>query len=236
MNTRYSRIFQPLDLGFTTLKNRIVMGSMHTTLEEVPNGFVRMAAFYRERAEAEVALIITGGIGPNPEGAVMQGGAILCHEEEVAHHQLVTEAVHAAGGKICMQILHAGRYAYNPKLVAPSAIQAPINPFKPKELSSEDIEKQIESFVHCAFLAKKAGYDGVEVMGSEGYLINQFICQRTNHRQDQWGGSFENRIRFPIEVVRRIREKVGPEFIIIYRISMLDLVWLKKLKARAQRF
>ena len=221
---KYAKIFQPLDLKFTTLKNRLVMGSMHTTLEEVPNGFERMAAFYKERARADVALIITGGIGPNAEGAAMQGGAKLDHHDEVAKHKMVTDAVHAEGGKICMQILHTGRYAYNPKLVAPSAIQAPINPFKPKALSTDEVGKQIDDFVNCASLAQAAGYDGVEIMGSEGYFINQFICKRTNHRQDEWGGSFENRIRVPVEIIKRIRAAVGEHFIIIYRISMLDLV------------
>lgn len=222
--SNYPHLLAPLDLGFTTLPNRVLMGSMHTGLEERPNGFERMAAFYKERALGGVGLIVTGGIGPNEEGAAMQGGSILVTEEEAHHHKLITDAVHEAGGKICMQILHTGRYAFSPKLVAPSAIQAPINPFKPRELDAAGIEKQITDFVRCASLAQLAGYDGVEIMGSEGYFINQFICRRTNHRDDQWGGSFENRIRLPIEIVRRTREAVGPNFIIIYRLSMLDLV------------
>ena len=221
---KYPHLLQPLDLGFTTLKNRTLMGSMHTGLEEAPNGFERLAAFYAERARGGVALIVTGGIGPNKEGAVAQGAAKMDTEEESDKHKVVTQAVHEAGGKICMQILHAGRYAYNPKLVAPSAIQAPINPFKPKELSTEEVEEQIEAYARCAALAQRAGYDGVEIMGSEGYFINQFIVSHTNKRTDQWGGSYENRIRLPIEIVRRVRERVGPNFIIIYRLSMLDLI------------
>ena len=222
--TAYPHLLQPLDLGFTTLKNRVLMGSMHLGLEEAPQGFERMAAFYAERARGGVALIVTGGIGPNKEGAVHAHAAQMATAEDAEKHKIVTEAVHAEGGKICMQILHTGRYAYNPKPVAPSAIQAPINPFPPKELSEEEIEQQIADFVRCAALAKKAGYDGVEIMGSEGYLLNQFIAARTNHREDEWGGAYEQRIRFPLEIVRRVREAVGVDFIIIYRLSMLDLV------------
>ncbi|GAA3914175.1 NADPH-dependent 2,4-dienoyl-CoA reductase [Litoribacillus peritrichatus] len=221
---KYPKMLEPLDLGFTTLKNRVLMGSMHTGLEEAKNGFERMAAFYVERAKGGVGLIVTGGIGPNAEGAVYQGGAKMDTVEEADRHKEVTKAVHEAGGKICMQILHAGRYAYNPKLVAPSAIQAPINPFKPHELTDDEIEEQIEAFVHCAGLAQYAGYDGVEIMGSEGYFINQFIVEHTNQRTDKWGGSYENRIRLAKEIVRRVREKVGSDFIIIYRLSMLDLI------------
>jgi len=213
-----------LDLGFTTLKNRVLMGSMHTGLEEAKNGFNRMAEFYAERARGGVGLIVTGGIGPNAEGAVYQGGAKMDTQEEADNHKIVTKAVHDAGGKICMQILHAGRYAYNPKLIAPSAIQAPINPFKPHELTDDEVEEQIEAFVNCASLAQNAGYDGVEIMGSEGYFINQFIVEHTNQRTDRWGGSFENRIRLPIEIVKRVRQKAGENFIIIYRLSMLDLI------------
>ncbi|EAR07719.1 NADPH-dependent 2,4-dienoyl-CoA reductase [Reinekea blandensis] len=224
-DTPYSHLLAPLDLGFTQLRNRVLMGSMHTGLEERPQGFERQAAYYKARAEGGVGLIVTGGIGPNIEGVGVQGGAILVDDAEVEKHRMVTDAVHEVdGAKICMQILHTGRYAYNPNLVAPSAIQAPINPFKPKELDAEGIEKQIQDFVRCATLAQKAGYDGVEIMGSEGYFLNQFICKRTNHRTDEWGGSYENRIRLPIEVVRRVREAVGESFIIIYRLSMLDLV------------
>jgi 2,4-dienoyl-CoA reductase (NADPH2) len=221
----FPNLLAPLDLGFTQLKNRVLMGSMHTGLEERPHGFERQAAYYRARAEGGVGLIVTGGIGPNLEGVGIQGGAVLTNREEVEKHKLVTTAVHEVpNAKICMQILHTGRYAYNPMLVAPSAIQAPINPFKPKELDAEGIEKQIQDFVNCAVLAKEAGYDGVEIMGSEGYFLNQFICKRTNHRTDEWGGSYENRIRLPIEVVTRVREAGGEDFILIYRLSMLDLV------------
>ena len=221
---KYPNLLEPLDLGFTKLRNRTLMGSMHTGLEEAKNGFERLAAFYAERARGGVALIVTGGIGPNPEGGVFQGAAKMTNDEEVEKHKIITSAVHEADGKICMQILHAGRYAYSPALVAPSAIQAPINPFKPKELDEAGIEKQIEDYAVCAQLAQTAGYDGVEIMGSEGYFINQFIVAHTNHRTDQWGGSYENRIRLPIEIVRRVRERVGENFIMIYRLSMLDLI------------
>lgn len=223
-NPYYPHAFTPLDLGFTQLKNRFLMGSMHTGLEERPDGFERMAAYFAERAKGGVGLIVTGGIAPNEEGAVYKGAAKLTTEDEARQHQQVTRAVHAAGSKICLQILHAGRYAYSPNQVAPSAIQAPINPFKPKELDAEGIEKQINDFVRCAVLAQEAGYDGVEIMGSEGYLINQFLVTHTNQRTDEWGGSFANRIRFPLEIVRRVREAVGRDFIIIYRLSMLDLI------------
>jgi len=220
----YPHLFQPLDLGFTQLKNRIIMGSMHLGLEEAKDGFPRMAAFYAERARGGVALIVTGGIGPNEEGGVYAGAALMASEKDVDNHRQVTSAVHAEGGKICMQILHSGRYAFTPKLVAPSPLQAPINPFPPHELTQDEIAKQIDDFVSAALLAQKAGYDGVEVMGSEGYLLNQFIAARTNHREDDWGGEYENRMRLPVEVVRRIRDAVGEHFIIIYRLSMLDLV------------
>lgn len=220
----YPNLFTPLDLGFTQLKNRILMGSMHLGLEEMKGGFDRMAVFYAARARGGVALIVTGGIGPNEEGGVYQGAALMHTEQDAENHKVITQAVHAEGGKICMQILHTGRYAYNPKLVAPSAEQAPINPFKPHTLDEEGIEKQIHDFVNAAKLAKQAGYDGVEVMGSEGYFLNQFIAARTNKRDDEWGGEYANRIRLPIEIVRRVREAVGKEFIIIYRLSMLDLV------------
>nr|WP_136249777.1 NADPH-dependent 2,4-dienoyl-CoA reductase [Ningiella ruwaisensis] len=224
VDTPYPHIFKPLDLGFTTLNNRIIMGSMHTGLEELPDGHKRMAAFFKERAKGGVALIVTGGIGPNDEGATHAVTRRLDSDQAVANHKEVTDAVHEAGSKICMQILHTGRYAYNKNLVAPSAIQAPINPYVPKELTSEEIEKQIEDFVFTAMQAKRAGYDGVEIMGSEGYFLNQFIVERTNQRKDEWGGEYENRIRLPIEVVKRVREAVGERFIIIYRLSMLDLV------------
>ncbi|WP_422459938.1 FAD-dependent oxidoreductase [Endozoicomonas sp. ALB115] len=224
MTTPYPHLLAPLDLGFTTLKNRVLMGSMHTGLEERPNGFERLAAYFAERAVGGVGLIVTGGIAPNQESGGMPGASTMETMDDVKHHQLVTDAVHKAGGKICMQILHTGRYAYHPKCIAPSAIQAPINPFTPKELTSEEVDEQIESFVNSAALAKEAGYDGVEIMGSEGYFINQFIANRTNQRQDEWGGEYRQRIRLPVAMVRQTRERVGPDFIIIYRLSMLDLV------------
>ncbi len=220
----YPHLLQPLDLGFTTLRNRVLMGSMHVGLEEAKNGFERMAAFYAERARGGVALMVTGGISPNDDGRPYPGGARLATEEEAAQHKVVTDAVHAAGGKIAMQILHFGRYAYHPGLVGPSPIKAPISPMPPRELTTAEVERTVEDFVNCAAMAQKAGYDGVEIMGSEGYLINEFIAARTNHRTDEWGGSYENRIRFPVEIVRRVRERVGAHFIIIYRLSMLDLV------------
>jgi 2,4-dienoyl-CoA reductase (NADPH2) len=221
----YSHLLAPLDLGFTTLKNRVLMGSMHTGLEELPDGHHRLAAFYAERASGGAALIVTGGIAPNASGRIADhSSAQIRSAEEAEPHQIVTDAVHAQGGKICLQILHTGRYAFHKKLVAPSPIQAPINIFRPSMLSAEEIEQQIEDFVRCACLAQTAGYDGVEIMGSEGYLINQFIVRHTNHRTDQWGGAYENRIRFALEIVERIRQATGPSFIIIFRLSLLDLV------------
>lgn len=220
----YEKLLSPLDLGFTTLKNRVLMGSMHTNLEEIPGGLKRAAAFYAERARGQVGLIVTGGIAPNEAGSVGPHAAKMTIQEEADQHQIITEAVHREGGKICLQILHAGRYAYHPNLVAPSPIKAPINFFTPKELSAEEVWQTINDYANTAALAQSAGYDGVEIMGSEGYLINQFIVKRTNHREDEWGGSYENRIRFPIEIVKQTRAKVGPNFIIIYRLSMLDLV------------
>ena len=220
----YPLMLSPLDLGFTTLKNRVLMGSMHVGLEEAKNGFERMAAFYAERARGGVALMVTGGIAPNDRARPMPGGARMTTQQEADQHKVVTDAVHAAGGKICMQILHFGRYAYHPELVAPSAIKAPINPFRPHALTTEEVEQTIEDFVRAASLAQSAGYDGVEIMGSEGYLINEFIAAHTNHRDDAWGGSYANRIRFPLEIVRRTRARVGPNFILIFRLSMLDLV------------
>ncbi len=224
MSKQFPHLLKPLDLGFTTLKNRTLMGSMHTGLEELPGGIERLAEFYAERARGNAGLIVTGGIAPNEEGAVFMGGSKLTNEKEAEHHRVITKAVHDNGGKICMQILHTGRYAYSPNLVAPSAIKSPITPFPPKALASEDVERTINDYAHCAKMAQSAGYDGVEVMGSEGYLINQFIVSKTNKREDEWGGSYENRIKFPIEIVKRTREAVGPNFIIIYRLSMLDLV------------
>ncbi|UUS66385.1 MULTISPECIES: NADPH-dependent 2,4-dienoyl-CoA reductase [unclassified Acinetobacter] len=222
--SNYPNLLAPLDLGFTMLKNRVLMGSMHIGLEEAPGGYERMAAFYAERAKGGVGLIVTGGISPNDDGVTFAGGSKLDSLEEAEKHKVITQAVHDAGGKIAMQILHTGRYSYQANNVAPSSIQAPINPVKPQALSTADVERTINDFAKCAQLAQTAGYDGVEVMGSEGYLINEFIAARTNHRDDEWGGSYENRIRFPIEIVRRTRELVGENFIIIYRLSMLDLV------------
>ncbi|MEC3893330.1 FAD-dependent oxidoreductase [Nocardiopsis alba] len=220
----YPHLLEPLDLGFTTLKNRVIMGSMHVGLEEAPNGFERMAAFYAERARGGVGLIVTGGIAPNPEGATFTGSAKLTTGEEVEQHRLITQAVHREGGRIAMQILHTGRYAFSEESVSASALQAPISPFVPHALTEEEIERTIEDFARCAELARAAGYDGVEIMGSEGYLINQFIAPATNKREDRWGGSFDNRVRLPLEILRRVRERVGTDFIIVYRLSMLDLV------------
>jgi 2,4-dienoyl-CoA reductase (NADPH2) len=220
----YPHLLKPLDLGFTTLKNRVLMGSMHTGLEEQKNGFERLAVFYAERARGGVGLIVTGGIAPDYFGTVLPKAARMTNQSHVKKHKLVTDAVHTEGGKICMQILHAGRYGYQPWSVAPSAIKSPITPFKPFALPTWGVQKTISNYVSAAALAQEAGYDGVEVMGSEGYLINQFISSRTNKRTDKWGGPFENRIQFPINIVRQIREKVGRNFIIIYRLSMLDLV------------
>ncbi len=221
--SNYPNMLAPLDLGFTTLKNRVLMGSMHTGLEETRD-WNRVAEFYAERARGQVALMVTGGIGPNLEGSVLPGAAMMTTDEDVQNHSIVTERVHEAGGKIAMQILHAGRYAYGPKCVAPSPVKSPISPFPPAELDEEGIDKQIGDIVNAAVLAQKAGYDGVEIMGSEGYFLNQFIVTHTNKREDRWGGSYENRMRLPVEVVRRTREAVGTNFIIIYRLSMIDLV------------
>ena len=220
----YPHLFQPLDLGFTTLKNRILMGSMHTGLEESKNGFEKQAAYFAERAKGGVGLIVTGGVAPNRAGWTSPFGGKLSTKSEAKQHKIITDAVHAEGGKICMQILHTGRYGYHPLAVAPSAIKSPISPFKPWKLSKGGIESTIKDFASCAKLAQEAGYDGVEIMGSEGYLINQFIVSKTNKRTDEWGGAYLNRIKFPIEIVRRTRETVGKNFIIIYRLSMLDLV------------
>jgi len=220
----YDKLLAPLDLGFTTLKNRVLMGSMHTMLEEIPGGNEMAAAFYAERAKGQVGLIVTGGISPNKEGVVATGGACMMTEDDASHHKVITKAVHDNDGKICMQILHTGRYAYDKGLVAPSPIKAPINMFTPRELSHNDIISTIADYVQSAKMAQLAGYDGVEVMGSEGYLINQFIVTHTNKRTDDWGGSYENRIKFPIQIVEGIRKALGENFIIIYRLSMLDLV------------
>ncbi|WP_211824166.1 NADPH-dependent 2,4-dienoyl-CoA reductase [Proteus terrae] len=220
----YPHLFSPLDLGFTVLKNRILMGSMHTGLEENPNDAPKLAQFYAQRAAAGVALIVTGGISPNKQGVLLPHAATLMSENQLTTHQLVTDAVHQQGGKIALQILHTGRYSYQPNLVAPSAIQSPITPFMPTEISHEQIEQTIDDYIHCAQLAQKAGYDGVEIMGSEGYLINQFLVSHTNQRNDQWGGNIENRCRFALRILEGIKKAVGEQFIIIYRLSMLDLI------------
>ena len=221
--THYPKLLSPLDLGFTKLKNRVLMGSMHTGLEETKD-WNRVAEFYAARARGGVGLMVTGGMAPNAEGGVFPGAAGLFSDADIANHRIVTDRVHDADGKIAMQILHAGRYAYSPACVGPSAIKSPISPFPPKELDEDGIEKQISDIVTAATRARQAGYDGVEVMGSEGYFINQFLVTHTNKRTDRWGGSYENRMRLPIEVVRRVREAVGPDFIVIYRLSMIDLI------------
>lgn len=223
-STAYPKLLEPLDLGFTTLKNRVLMGSMHTMLEDIEGGIPRLAAFYAERARGQVGLIVTGGVAPSKQGLALPIGHPLDNETEAEKHKEVTKAVHAEGGKICMQILHVGRYGYTPENVSASNTKAPISPFPARELSGEEIEQTIADYVHCAKMAQFANYDGVEVMGSEGYLINQFIAKKTNLRTDEWGGDYENRIKFPIEIIRRTREAVGENFIIIYRLSMLDLV------------
>ena len=222
--SRYPHLFAPLDLGFATLRNRVLMGSMHTGLEEVSGGFAKLAQFYAARARGGVALIVTGGIAPNFAGRLEPGACQLSFHRQVARHRTLTTAVHDAGGRIAMQILHVGRYAYHPLSVAPSALRSPITPITPRALTRFGIGRTLGAYVRCARLARDAGYDGVEIMGSEGYLINQFIAPRTNARDDEWGGAFENRIRFAVESVRRTREAVGSDFIVIYRLSMLDLV------------
>ncbi len=224
INPHFPKLFEPLEVHNHQLKNRVIMGSMHTGLEEKRGGFKRLAQYFKERAEGGVGLIVTGGIAPNFAGRVAPFGSQLSFPWQVRKHRQVTEAVHQAGGKIAMQILHTGRYAYHPFSVAPSAIKSPITPFKPKALTEKGIAKTIKDFANCAKLAKRAGYDGVEVMGSEGYLINEFIVAKTNHRTDDWGGSFNNRIRFPVEIVKAVRAATDENFIIIYRLSMLDLV------------
>jgi len=222
--TKYKHLFQPLDLGFTTLKNRILMGSMHTGLEEEKNGFERIAAYYAERTKGGVGLIVTGGIAPNIQGWTVPMAARMSSKKHAQKHKIITQAVHKEGGKICMQILHSGRYGYHPMCVAPSPIKSPISPFKPFELKPSGIKRTIKDFVNSAKLAREAGYDGVEIMGSEGYLINEFIVERTNRRKDDWGGDYNNRMRFPVEIVSKVRAEVGDNFILIYRLSMLDLV------------
>ncbi len=220
----FPHLFSPLDLGFCTLPNRVLMGSMHTGLEDRSRDFPKLAAYFRERAEGGVGLMVSGGVSPNLVGWLKPFAAKLSWPWEIHKHRIVTQAVHSAGSRICLQILHAGRYGYHPLSVSASALQAPINPFKPRALTSWGVERQIKAYVTCAQLAREAGYDGVEVMGSEGYLINQFLSARTNRREDAWGGTPEKRMRFAVEIVRRIREAAGPDFIIIYRLSMLELV------------
>ncbi len=224
MSSKFPKLFEPLNLGFVTLKNRMIMGSMHTGLEEEKNGYEKMAKFYGERAAGGVGLIVTGGVAPNRAGWVSPFSIKLTTAREARKHQLVTETVHENGGKICLQILHAGRYGYHPLNVAPSKIKSPITRFTPFKLTISGVQRTIRHFIRCARLAKIAGYDGVEVMGSEGYLINEFLVTKTNKRTDKYGGSYENRMRFPLEIVKGIRKELGNEFIIIYRLSMLDLV------------
>ncbi|WP_030377929.1 MULTISPECIES: NADPH-dependent 2,4-dienoyl-CoA reductase [unclassified Streptomyces] len=222
--SRYPHLLSPLDLGFVTLPNRVLMGSMHVGLEEAENGFARMAEFYAARARGGVGLIVTGGIAPNEAGRPYEGGAKLTTGAEAEQHRVITDAVHREGGRIALQLLHFGRYAYHRDLVAPSPLQAPISPHVPRELTDAEVEETVEDYVRAARLARRAGYDGVEIMGSEGYLINEFVAACTNHRTDRWGGPYENRMRFPVEIVRRVREAVGEGFLLVYRLSMLDLV------------
>ncbi|MBT4290151.1 MAG: NADPH-dependent 2,4-dienoyl-CoA reductase, partial [Deltaproteobacteria bacterium] len=220
----YQKLLQPLDLGFTSLPNRVLMGSIHTGLEDRKKHFPKLATYFSERARGGVGLMVTGGFAPNRVGCLSPFGSKLTNGFEARAHRKITEAVHKEGSKICLQILHAGRYGYHPFCVAPSAIKAPISKFKPKALSTRGVEKQIRDYIRCARLAQKADYDGVEVMGSEGYFINEFLVERTNHRKDKWGGNYENRMQVPVEIISGIRKAVGPNFIIIYRLSMLDLV------------
>ena len=224
MTPRYPSLLAPLDLGFTTLKNRVLMGSMHTGLEDRRKHYPKLAAYFAERARGGAGLMVTGGFAPNIEGWLSPFGSMLTTRLAANAHRVITDAVHAEGGKIALQILHAGRYGYSPFSVAPSKIKSPITPFTPRALSAGGVERQIRAFVRCAALAQEAGYDGVEVMGSEGYFINQFLVAHTNKRDDRWGGGYENRMRLPVEIVSRTREKVGRDFIIIYRLSMLDLI------------
>jgi len=224
MDTAYPHLFAPLDLGFVRLPNRVLMGSMHTGMEDGRKHFPAMAAYFAERARGGVGLMVTGGFAPNVAGWVKPFAGTLATSGAARRHRLVTDAVHTEGGRIALQILHTGRYGYHPFCVAPSRIKSPISPFAPRELSARGIERQIRAFVRCAVLAREAGYDGVEVMGSEGYLINQFLVTHTNHRTDEWGGAYENRMRLAVEIVSRVREAVGPDFIVIYRLSMIDLI------------
>jgi 2,4-dienoyl-CoA reductase (NADPH2) len=224
MTSPYPHLLAPLDLGFTTLKNRVLMGSMHTGLEDKAKDFPKLAAYFAERARGGVGLMVTGGFAPNVEGWLTPFGSRMASSGAARAHRVITDAVHHEGGKIALQILHAGRYGYSPLSVAPSKIKSPITPFTPRELGAGGVERQIKCFVRAGKLAREAGYDGVEVMGSEGYFINQFLSTATNKRTDKWGGAYENRMQLPIEIVSRMREAVGRDFIIIYRLSMLDLV------------
>jgi 2,4-dienoyl-CoA reductase (NADPH2) len=224
MTSPYPHLLQPLDLGFTTLRNRVLMGSMHTGLEDRKKHFPRLAAYFAERARGGVGLMVTGGFAPNIAGWLSPLGSQLSSHAAARAHKPITKAVHDEGGKIALQILHAGRYGYSPFSVSASKVKSPITPFAPRELSASGVEKQIKAYAHCAALAREAGYDGVEVMGSEGYFINQFLVTHVNKREDEWGGSYANRMRLPVEIVERVREAVGPDFIIIYRLSMLDLI------------
>ncbi len=220
----YPHLFSPIDVGPCTLPNRVIMGSMHTGLEALPDGMERLAAFYGERAEAGVPLIVTGGFAPNEEGRLNEHPIMMISRADADRHQVITRRVHAAGGRIALQILHSGRYGYHAKSVAPSPLKSPINRETPRAMTDADIERTIEDYARCAVLAREAGYDGAEIMGSEGYLITEFLSPRTNHRSDDWGGPLENRLRFPAEVVRRVRRRVGEDFLILFRISVLDLV------------
>lgn len=224
MSSPYPHLLAPLDLGFTQLPNRVLMGSMHTGLEDKDELFPRLAAYFAERARGGVGLMVTGGFAPNVEGWLAPFASRLATRRAATRHRVITEAVHREGGRIALQILHAGRYGYHPLSVAPSRIKSPITPFAPRELSAAGVERQIRAFVRCATLAREAGYDGVEVMGSEGYFINEFLLTHTNRRTDRWGGAFAARMQLPVEILTRMREAVGRDFIVIYRLSLLDLI------------
>ena len=224
MSTTFSHMLKPLDLGFTQLKNRIVMGSMHTGLEDRFFNYGKLAAYMAERARGGTGLLITGGVAPNRQGWALPFAGTLNRYSDIINHRRVTHAVHKEGGKILMQILHTGRYGYHPFVVSASSTKSPISLFKARAMKEREILSTIKDYGQCARLAQLAGYDGVEIMGSEGYLLSQFICNHANRRTDQWGGSVENRMRFPVEIVKQVRRKVGPNFIVMYRLSLLDLV------------